>query len=46
MDCQDLAESICHRPIATTFVLQHNWCCRGGGIACSMIRANACTDCS
>jgi hypothetical protein len=46
MDSQDLAGPIFHPPIATASVFWHNWYCRVGDQAHSMIRASACTDCS
>jgi hypothetical protein len=45
MDSQDLARQIFHHLISTSYVLWHNWCCRGGGQARSTIEAIACADC-
>jgi hypothetical protein len=45
MDSQDLAGSIFHPLVATFSIFRYNWCCRGGGQACSTIRATTCTDC-
>jgi hypothetical protein len=44
MDCHDIGGPICHPPIATASVFQHNRCCRGGGQARSMIGATACIE--
>jgi hypothetical protein len=44
MDSQDLAMPIFHPLVATSSVFWHNWCCRGGDQARSVIRATTCTD--
>jgi hypothetical protein len=44
MDSQDLAGPIFHPLGVTSSVFWHDWCCRGGGQAHSVIRATACND--